>query len=150
MSEHVKVYDDFAKQLRVPYKLEEIMNDNENAVKATVQNQNHLEALTRNDMAPGRFVALHGIDYGIVVTGTLQSPPYDRHPKKAKPRTGGHVLVRSDESGETREYSLYELGVVPNEHGEWSQLFLLDAHYIKRLPQRRDGIEHHNVFIDNI
>lgn len=98
-------------------------------------------ALRRKDMRRGRQVLVYDITKGgVIMDATIVSSPYDHGPKLPDRNHGMKVLVQNNDFNQTHEHSLVDLGVVPDESGQWNtNRYLLDTNRYSSRQLREDG-----------
>lgn len=102
-------------------------------------------ALGRMSMRNGMRVVVCSRRDGVIGRATVRSSPFTESHKKADKKSGQFVLLRNDdnwllqdvsvlrakatnEGPQTFSYSLYDLGVAPDEDGNWNtDQYLLNA-----------------------
>jgi hypothetical protein len=97
-------------------------------------------ALSRKDMRRGRQVVLWNIKTQTAVVATIMSPPLDEHTNKPDRENGQLVRLRLEERVVTNIYTLYELGAIPDETGDYNdEQYLLDRNQYNNQQLREDG-----------
>ncbi|MDB5168613.1 MAG: hypothetical protein JWO55_871 [Candidatus Saccharibacteria bacterium] len=99
-------------------------------------------ALDRKGIRRGRQVVLYQVSTGTAAAATIMSAPLDKDTHKPDRENGQLVRLRFEAPITTNIYSLYELGVVPDETGEYNdQQYLLDRNQYNNQQLREDGSE---------